>query len=114
MPVTAGIESTQSRCLLDAWLSLLCVCVWGGSACCLQANRLISLTWYFPEDGASLVAQTVKNPPAMQDSWVASLDGEGPLEKAMTTHSSILAWRIPWAEEPGRLQSMELQSIRHS
>ena len=84
----------------------LCFVCGGGSACCLQANRLISLTWYFPEGGASLVAQMVKNPPAMQDSWVASLDGEGPLEKGMTTHSSILAWRIPWAEEPGRLHAV--------
>jgi len=56
--------------------------------------------------GASLVAQTVKNLPAMQDTWVPSLDREDPLEKGMATHSSILAWRSPWTEEPGRLQSM--------
>lgn len=98
MPAITGIESTQSRCLLDAWPSLLCVCVGGagggGSACCLQANRLISLTWYFPEGGASLVVKMVKNPPAVLDSWVASLDGEGPLEKGMTTLSGMLAWRV--------------------
>ena len=47
-----------------------------------------------------MVAQTVKNPPAMQETWVQSLGWEDPLEKGMTTHSSIFAWRIPWTEEP--------------
>ena len=51
-------------------------------------------------------AQTVYNPPAMQEMWVWSLDGEDPLEKRMASYSSILAWRIPWTEEPGELQSM--------
>ena len=58
---------------------------------------------------ASLVAQLVKNLPAMQKTWVRFLDQEDSLEKEMTTHSSILAWRIPWTEDPGRLQSMGLQ-----
>ena len=48
----------------------------------------------------------VKNLPAMQEAWVQSLDLEDPLEKGMATHSSVLAWRIPWTEEPGGLQSM--------
>ena len=61
---------------------------------------------------ASLVAQVVKNPPAMQETWVQSLGWEDPLEKGIATHSSILAWRIPWTEEPGRLQSMGLQRVR--
>ena len=52
---------------------------------------------------ASLVAQTVKNPPAMQDTWVLSLGWEDLLEEGMATHSNILTWRIPWAEEPGGL-----------
>ena len=56
--------------------------------------------------GASLVAQLVKNLPAMQETWVQFLGWEDPLEKEMATHSSILAWRIPWTEEPGSLQSM--------
>ena len=60
--------------------------------------------------GASLVAQTVKNLPAVQETQVWSLDGEGPLQKGMAAHSSILAWRIPWTEEPGGLQSVGLQS----
>ena len=61
---------------------------------------------------ASMVAQTVKNPPAVQETQVQSLGREDPLEKEMGTHSSILAWRIPWTEESGRLQSMGSQRIR--
>ena len=58
----------------------------------------------------SLVAQSVKNPPAVQETWVPSLDREDPLEKEMATHSSILAWKISWTWEPGGLKSMVLQS----
>ena len=61
------------------------------------------------ELGASLVAQMVKNLPAVQETQVQSLGQEDPLEEEMATHSSILAWRIPWAEEPGGLQSMGSQ-----
>jgi len=57
----------------------------------------------------SLVAQSVKNLPAMQETWVQSLGQEDPLEKEMATHSSVLAWKISWTEEPGGLQSMMLQ-----
>ena len=63
--------------------------------------------------GASLVAQTVKRLPATQETWVLSLGREDPLEKAMATHSSTLAWKIPWTEEPGGLQSMGLQRVGH-
>ena len=59
--------------------------------------------------GASLVAPVVKNLPAMQETQVRFLGWKDPLEKEMATHSSILNWRIPWTEEPGRLQSMESQ-----
>jgi len=59
---------------------------------------------------ASLVAQMAKNLPARRETWVPSLGQEDPLEKNMATHSSILAWRIPWTEEPGGLQSMGFQS----
>ena len=59
------------------------------------------------------VGQMVKNLPARQETWVRSLDGEDPLEKGMGTHSSILAWRIPWTEEPGRLQFVGLQRVEH-
>ena len=59
---------------------------------------------------ASLVAQIVKNLPAVQETWVQFLGQEDPLEKGMATHSSILTWRMPWTEEPGRPQSMGSQS----
>ena len=62
---------------------------------------------------ASLVAQTVKRLPAMGETRVRSLGWERPLEKEMATHSSILAWRIQWTEEPGGLQSMESQRVGH-
>ena len=62
---------------------------------------------------ASLVAQLVKNPPAMRETWVQSLGWEDHLEKGKATHSSILAWRIPWTEEPGALQSLGLQGVGH-
>ena len=58
-------------------------------------------------------AQTVKNQPAMQETQVQSLGREDPLEKGMATHFAILAWRISWTEEPGRLQSMGLQRVGH-
>ena len=54
-----------------------------------------------------------RNPPAMQETWVQSLGWEDPLEKGKATHSSILAWRIPWIEEPGRLESMGSQRVGH-
>ena len=60
---------------------------------------------------ASLVAQIVKNPPAMWETWVRSLGWEDPLEEGMATHSSILAWRILWTEEPGGLQSTGSQRV---
>ena len=63
---------------------------------------------------ASLIAQSVKNLPAMQETQVQSLGREDPLEKGMATHSSILAWRIPWTEEPGRLPSMGSQRVGHN
>ena len=62
---------------------------------------------------ASLVAQTVKHLPTMWETQVQSLGREDPLEKEMATNSSTLAWKIPWTEEPGRLQSMGSQRVRH-
>ena len=63
--------------------------------------------------GASLIAQLVKNLPAMWETWVQSLGWEDPLEEGMATHSSILAWRVPWTEEPGGLQSTGLHRVGH-
>ena len=65
-------------------------------------------------DRASLVAQRLKCLPAMWETWVRSLGWEDSLEKDMATHSSILAWRIPWTEEPGGLQSMGSQRVGHN
>ena len=62
---------------------------------------------------ASLVAQMVKRLPIMRETWVQPLGQEDPLEKEMATHSSTLAWKIPWTEEPGRLQSVGLQRVGH-
>ena len=61
----------------------------------------------------SLVSQTVKNLHAMRETWVQLLGWKNPLEKGMATHSSILAWKTPWTEEPGRVQSMRSQRVRH-
>ena len=91
------------------------------SGCFSSSNRLSHLPCQCPlvfASGyllawASLVAQMVKNPPAMQEIWVSSLGQEDLLEKRMATHSSILAWEIPWTVEPGGLQSMGSQKVRH-
>ena len=72
-----------------------------------QSSTSLSVSWRPPR--ASLVAQSSKNLPAMQETWVRSLGREDPLEEEMATRSSILAWRISWTEEPGGLQSMGLQ-----
>ena len=63
--------------------------------------------------GVSLVAQMVTNPPANQETWVLSLGQEDPLEEGMATHSNIVAWIIPWTEDPGRPQSMGSQRVAH-
>ena len=60
-----------------------------------------------------LVTQRVKRLPSMQETWVRSLGGEDPLEKEMAPHSRILAWKTPWVEKPGALQSMDSQRVRH-
>ena len=60
-----------------------------------------------------LVAQMIKNPPVVLETWVRSLGWEDPLEKGMATHSSVLAWRVPWTEEPGRVQPIGLKRVGH-
>ena len=87
-----------------------------------KQTLIISLNcWIRAEDGnkiwltvVSLVAQRLKRLPAMQETWVQSLGREDPLEKEMATHSGILAWRIPWTEEPGGLQSTGSQRVGHN
>ena len=83
-----------------------------------EADRLSSLSkeMLIGHDWTSLMALVVKNPPAMQETqemWVRSLGREDPLEEAMATYSSTLAWRIPWTEEPGWLQSIGSQRVSH-
>ena len=71
-------------------------------------NKLFSIYY-----GVRVLAQRVKRLPAKQETWVRSLGQEDPLEKEMATHSSILAWKIPWTEKPGRLQSVGSQRVRY-
>ena len=72
----------------------------------IKLRRILNLPQYW----TSLVAQMIKNLPDMQETQVQSLGGEDPLEKGMATHSSILAWKVPWMEEPGGLQCIGFQS----
>ena len=83
--------------------SCLVICTRFNFICKRMQNKL----W------ASLVTQTVKNPPSMQETWVQSPCWEDPLEEGVATHSSILAWKIPWTAEPGRLLTVGLQRVRH-
>ena len=83
-------------------------CLGGG-----RHPRPESLVLRTAQGWSSLESQTVKNPPAMQETWVRSLSWEEPLEKGMATHSSVLAWRITWTEEPGRLRSIGSQRVGH-
>ena len=76
-----------------------------------ECRYLFDILFSFPFD--SLVAQMVKHLPAMRETWVRFLGWEDPLEKEMAIHFSTLAWKIPWTEEPGRLQSMGLQRVGH-
>ena len=86
----------------------------------IQTGKYFFLKWmtqilnFFVDSQASLVAQMVKDPPALRETCVWRLGQEDPLEKGMATHSSILAWRIPWTEEPGGLQSMGSQRAGHN
>ena len=73
---------------------------------CTSALSVLESMYKQPK--ASLVVQMIKNMPEMQEIWVQSLGQEEPLERGMAAHSHILAWRIPWTEEPGGLQSMGL------
>ena len=75
-----------------------------------QGHQLLKYDNFYTSGCAPLVAQMLRNLPAMWETWVQSLSWEDPLEKGMATHSSFLAWRTPWTEDPGQLQSMGLQS----
>ena len=92
-------------------------CAWAGGRHTagdeVRTQSLVTLKTLKYHHTASLVAQIVTNPPAVQETWVQSLGWENPLKKEMATHSRILAWRIPWTEEPGELQSVGSQRVRH-
>ena len=77
------------------------------------AQQFFFFFFFFCEIYASLVAQRLKRLPPMRETQVRSLGGEDPLEKEMAAQSSILAWKIPWTEEPGGLQSTGSQRVRH-
>ena len=76
-------------------------------------GKVTKLSEYMRRMWASQVAQRVKNAPAMQETWVSPLGREDPLEKEMAIPSSTIAWKIPWTEKPGRLQSMGSQRVGH-
>ena len=102
----------KNKCLLVSRLQL-------PSTVILESKKIVYHCFhFFPiylpwSNETSLVAQTVKRLPTMRQTWVWSLGQEDPLEKEMATHSSTLAWKIPWTEEPGRLQSMGFQKVGH-
>ena len=77
------------------------------------AQQESSFFFFFSPQIPLVMAQTVQNPPALQETWVRSLGQEDPLEEGVATHSSILAWTNPWTEEPGGLQSTGSQRVGH-
>ena len=99
--------TSRDKCLVDLG-NLISLC-----ACLNTVNIDIVMCTSVTVFRASLVAQLVKNLPAVQETRVRSLSWEDPLEKEMATHSSILAWKISWTEEPGGLQSMGSQRVGH-
>ena len=80
-------------------------------SCCVTLGKLFSLSVLQYYHQASLLM--VESLPAVRETWVPSLGREDPLEKEMAIHSSTIAWKIPWTEEPGRLQSIGSQRVRH-
>ena len=100
------LQSMGSQRVRHDWSDLACMQVYIYICVCV----CVCVYLYF---GASLLAQSVKNLPAVQETWVRSLGWEDPLEKEMATHYSILAWKFSWTEEPGGLQSMRSQRVGH-
>ena len=105
--VTTARTWKQARCpQADEWIRKLWYIYTMGCCSGIKRNACESVLMR-----ASLVAQRLKSLSAVQETWVRSLSQEDPLEKEMATHSSIRAWRIPWSEEPGRLQSVGSQRV---
>ena len=115
------LELQQSMVRCSSWVKAALASGWSWNKHGLQGviGAVVLISTSDPGEGSSyflsfwLVAQMVKNPPAIKETQVQSLDQEDPLEKGMATHSSILAWRIPWTEEPGGLHSMGSLRVRH-
>ena len=113
-----GHEFEQAPGVGNGQESLVCCSPWGHKE--LDTTEWLNWMFYYFKFvptfiyTAFLVAQTVKHLPAMRETWVRSLGWEDPLEKEMATYSSTLAWKIPWMEEPGRLQPIESKSVRHN
>ena len=109
-----GITDTMDMGLVGLWVLLMDREAWRAAVHDFTKSRtrlsdFTSLHFYFP-----VVAQRVKHLPVMRETWVPSLGREDPLEKEMAIYSSTIAWKIPWTEEPGRLQSIGLQRVRHN
>ena len=95
------------NCVLGLFIGIHNFCYYVNGILLKNLISWLDMTYVGGCPGGSVV----KNPPAVQETWVWSLSRENPLEKGMATHSSILAWRIPWTEEPGGLQHMGSQSL---
>ena len=95
-------------CVHSSFSISACFCPVSQFICTIFPDSIFYINW------SSLVAHLVTSPPAMKETWIQSLGREDRLEKEMTTHSSTLAWRISWTEEPGGLQSMGSNSVRHN
>ena len=103
--VLVSVSCSVCSCLLFVEL-LFCL-----SNTEVPCRKSFITTFHHRKEESPPVAWWLKRLPEMQDTWVRSLDWEDPLEKEMATHSSILAWRIPWREEPGRIQSTGSQKV---
>ena len=106
---TSFLDTTQCALTQDICVSLWTCFTLCDSPCLYKLSFVPFRGWV---TGAFLEAQMVKNPPAMWETWIQLLGWEDPLEEGMATHSSVPAWRIPWTEEPGGLQSTGSQSVR--
>ena len=99
--------------LYTSYKCLLVMCPDGPGPDTTSSWQLCAMVLIYCISWVSLVAQTVKNPPAMQETWVQSLGQEDSPEEEMAAHYNVLAWRIPWTDEPGGLQSMGSQKVGH-
>ena len=109
LPVTPGVSWLPTFAFQSLWNKRISFYGVSSRRSCRSSKNQSALASL--ASGGSLVAQMVKNLPAVQKTWVQSLGWEDPLETGMATHSSILAWSIPWTEEPGGLPSMGLRTV---